>query len=688
MTGDNQVRVQVASGDDLDVRSFAITQRMSELFSIRLRVVSENLGVALDEVIGQEASFVIETAFSSQTYTGICIEMEQVRVDAEGLATYALVIAPRAWLLTQRKNYRVFQFMSEIDIVKQILEEWGVSHDAMVAQGSHKPRKFRVQYGESDFTFIRRMLEDAGISFFFEPSPDGTVMVLDDEPQARDVAHPAIRFHDKPEVVDGSFVTKVAVKQGVKPAKMTIGDLDYRRQSTAQPILSATGGLPQEQALEQFDYEPGAFLYQGSGRGNTPTADDRGASRTDEHAGARKAHNRLMAKRSSGKRVKLESNVLELAPGSVLGVADHPHRLLSSTLLVLSSKIAGEHNETWRVELETAPTEVPYRPEPVTPKPKALLESATVVGPSSEEIHTDEYGRVRVHFHWDRESRRNQNSSCWLPTCQPWAGAGFGGVNLPRIGQEVLVDFLGGDPDRPIVVGRVFTETNPPPDKLPQYKEVSGIISESTPRIVMGAADGGTAGAPSSLLGDGTPMSPSDINTAVTSGPFQAISPAGGDHSWNGSGMKFQDFAYRETFYIQAQKDLNLVVKNTWRTVVRNQRGTLVGTDDQLEVGHRQSTYIQQSQGIRIKNNQYLTVKGARAEEVQGTSYLEVGDEGLEVTSDKVVLLQTRSATKTVGIKSDERIELVVKDSSIVIEPGSITVKSARVSLDPKQAGG
>lgn len=691
MTGDNEVRVWIASKDELDVREFRLRAPMSELFRIEVEAVSTNANISHDQVVGREASFSIIRAGATQTWTGIAIEIEQVRSEEDGLATYRLVLAPRAWLLTQRKNYRIFQFLSEVAIARKILQEWGIAHQAFVDETLHKARKLRVQYGETDFAFLSRMMEDAGVSFYFEPSEEGSVLVLHDEPQQRDSARSVLTFHDEPQVTERNFATDVHVLQAVRPGRMTIGDLDYRRTSTEQPRLSAAGGLPRELPLEQFDYEPGAFLYEAPRGTRTPAADDRGASRSDERLGRRKVENRLLGKRSSGKRVRLLSDALELAPGSLFRVSNHPHRALGNELMVVCSSLAGRHDETWRVQVEAVSTGVPYRPELTHTAPKARLESATVVGPVDEEIHTDEYGRVRVHFHWDRESRRDDASSCWLPTSQAWAGTRFGGTNIPRVGQEVLVGFLNADPDRPVVVGRVYTEMNPVPDKLPQFKEVSGLFSESTPRLVMGAADGDPAATPSSLLEGGTPMSPSEINTVVTTpGPFQAASPTGQNHTWSGSGIKMQDYGQREMLYLQAQRDFNLVVNNCWRGVVQNRRACLVGTDDQLEVGNCQATDVYGEQGIKIGTDQYLTVRdGRRLEEINAECVLEVGAGGIDVTAvDKGITLAARSWGKTVTIKSDERIELVVKDSFIVIEAGSVTVQSAKVNLQPQDGGG
>jgi type VI secretion system secreted protein VgrG len=689
MIDTSRLQASIATGHPIDVRGFAVEARMSELFRVELRVVSTHHAIALDEVIGREARFSASTETTTFAYEGLCDEMELSRVDERGLAIYTLSIVPKAWLLTQRRNHRIFQYESELDIVRKLLTEWGIEHASRIDPARHKARKFRVQYGESDFDFACRMLEDAGISFYFEEIDGKTTFVLDDEPQSRDLRHPLLVYRDSPGVTDGRFVTHVSVLQRVRPSRVTVGDLDYRRASANQPRLSAARGLAQERRLEQFEYEPGAFLYVADAGGSSPTADDRGTARTDEVTGARKVNDRVLAQRRGAKQVRFESNVVELAPGSLLSVAGHPHRMLdaSQSLLVTGSVVSGEHDAAWRVQVEAVPTALPYRPERRTPRPKVQgLESATVVGPAGQEIHTDEYGRVRVHFHWDRESKRDQASSCWLPTSQPWAGAGFGGVNLPRIGQEVLVEFLGGDPDRPVVIGRVYTETQGVPDQLPRYKNVSGIMSESTPRLVMGAADGAGAAAPDSLLGGGTPLSPSRLHELVSQeGPFRAASPTGSVHGWHGSGVKFDDSAGGEIVYLQAERDLNIVARNAWTGIVGNARSTRVGTDDQLRVENVQVVRVDGDQGLVIGAQQQISVANNREERIDGRLDQVVGEGGITVLANGNVSIR---AVKAIHLESEEGIRLEVKSSSVSLSTSNLVVQSGDMLLvQPKDGG-
>lgn len=677
----NEARVTVASGDPLDVRHFSVEERMSELFRIEVLAVSTNLDVDLDEVVGQAASFSLGNVLGLERWTGICLELAQVRVDDQGLATYRLVLVPDSWRLTQRTNYRIFQYKSEIEIVAQILGEWGVAHE--VRCSAHKRRKYRTQYGESDFTFIQRMLEDAATCFYFERSGDGSILVLDDAPETRGVTSPGLRFHDAPTVTEGQFVTEVHVRSRLRPGGQAIGDVDYRRASTKQPRLATRAGLPQEAALEQFDFEPGAFLFEASSGGNSPSADDRGTARTDEATGARKVEARLHGARSDARVVELTSDVLALAPGRILSTLDHPHRLLAAPLLVTGTSLSGEHSSQWRVRAHTVPTTSPHRPARKTPRPTAHgLESATVVGPAGEEIHTDEFGRVRVHFHWDRESKRDETSSCWLPTNQPWAGQGYGGVNLPRIGQEVLVEFLGADPDRPVVIGRVYTATNPVPDPLPKYKHVAGLFSESTPRMVMGGAGPGGAGANQSIFG-GTPMTPAEMaSNATAAGPLQVVSPTGTNHAWQGSGFKLDDMSGAENAYIQANRDMHWVVHNNWTTVVGAHRTALIGTDEITYIQKNQKVYVGSDQTTVVQKNQGNQIMGKRTDSV-GEKYTLFAAEGIKLDSvDDSIRITAEDSLK---LDSDTTIELRVKNSLIKIQNSMISAGSGgdQVHINP-----
>ncbi len=676
----NHAKLELAS-ESLDVRHFDARDFMSGLFEVKVVAVSPNLDLDFDEVIGNEATFTLGTPTLAgidqlRTWRGIAIAADQVKVDREGLATYEITVAPRAHLLGLRKNYRIFQYKSELEIVTQLLGEWGVPIRVLADAAAHKQRKLRVQYGESDLTFVSRMLEDAGIAYWFDGADGMSTMVLDDRPSSREVGYPALRFYDKPGVAVVDFATAVAIVERVRPAKRTVGDLDYRRAPTQQPVLSTTQGRPQEAKLEQYDYEPGAFLYVGGSGGGTPAADDRGTTRTDESQGSAVTRSRHLGARSDAKGVRLTSNVIALGPGGLLGVIDHPHPALGgATFLTISSRIVGEHACEWRAEVEAASTEVQYCPARVTPKPCAHgLESATVVGPSADEIHTDEFARVRVHFHWDRESKRNDASSCWIPTNQPWAGASFGGTVIPRIGQEVLVEFLNGDPDRPVVIGRVFTERQPPPYPLPAGKKITGLVGRTTPSLVLGGAlDPWHNNNMKEQIG-----SPGESFSRKEQ--FAAKRPDQFPKSNHDNAFLLGDEQNNNLVFVQAKKDLFFLAKHGWHTVVGNYRGCLIDGDDHLYVRNKQSVNVMANQTLRVVKDQNITVLHEREENVSENialyvhKDLSIGTEGpLDLTSHN----------KAITVNAGEGILLKVGNSMITINKDAVIIDSTRVDVNP-----
>ena len=481
-----RLSVKVASGDSLDVRRFHVTEQMSALFNVSLVAMSPNESIDFDSVVGQTASFTVRDGQTERTWTGIVSELSLAEGEdsAEGLSTYHLTIAPDLWFLTQRRNHRMFQQITELDIAKKLLEEWEIKADFKIT-GEYKRRKYRVQYGESDFAFMSRMLEDAGITFYFAEQDGESVLVLSDAPQKNQPRPSPLVFRDSQSDLPVDFATHVNVKQKVRPGKYTLRDHDYRLAASYPLLKSAEGkNVPAEEKLERFHYTPGAFLFGADKGEDTPNADDKGKTRTDEKEAETVAKKRLDAKRSEAKVLHFDTGAHDVSPGSVVTFVDHPHAELQTgkQWLVVSGLWSGTQDTQWTHHCEARTATLEYRPPLVTPKPKvAGVESATVVGPAGEEIHTDEFGRVRVHFHWDRESKMDESSSIWIHVVQPWSGSAYGGVNLPRIGQEVIVDFLGGDPDRPVITGRVYTNLQKVPYKLPQHKTRSAWKSDSSP---------------------------------------------------------------------------------------------------------------------------------------------------------------------------------------------------------------
>jgi type VI secretion system secreted protein VgrG len=312
---------------------------------------------------------------------------------------------------------------------------------------------------------------------------------------------------------------------------LVIRDRDFRRPSLeVNSTASSTAGS--KSAIEVYEFMPGQSLAVGAKSASAPIADADGSVRADPRALQAFAQRRIDGHRASHRRITFTTNVLDLAPGVVTAISGHPRGDLGAdrNLLVVSTVLEGQEQAGFRALVQAVLAEAPFRPPQSTSKPAALgLMTATVVGPAGEEIYTDEFGRVRVQFPWDRDGKLDQHSSCWIRVSQGWGGTGYGLMAIPRVGQEVLVGCLAGDPDQPVVVGRLYNATQQVPYPLPAQKAVSGWKTNSTP----------------------------------------------GSSGYNE--LRFDDRASQELLYVQAQRDLQKLVKHDEREQTTGNRSISVG---------------------------------------------------------------------------------------------------------------
>ncbi len=473
-------RLETSSGHELEVTGFRITQRLSAPFVVDLELVSQGASLEHAAIVGHEARFSI----AERSWAGYCCHLGQAAPRRDDTFVYSLRIVPKLWLLTQRSNYRMFQGLSDLEVIAQLLREWEIEHQVRCEDGRHPRRSYCVQYGETDYAFVCRLLERTGVATFYAPEDGHRKLILSDTLTAQPV-RATVEFVAAPQRWREPLVTNLQMQHEMAPFRVLLRDRDLRHPPRYEQLAtaSAPGEFPEHVRLEHFEYAPGAFEVARSGDGGTPVADDRGAYRSDEGHGRQLAATLLASLRQGDGVVTFETSELALEPGTVLAVTRHPlPRVGASPLLVTESTAVHMPSGEWHVSCRARLADEPYRPPRVTPKPTTRgLELATVVGPAGEEIHVDEMGRARVRFHWDRSGCMNEECSAWIPVSQQWAGAGFGHVALPRVGQEVLVDFLGGDPDRPVIVGRLSTPLQPSPYPLPQEKTRSGWRSRTTP---------------------------------------------------------------------------------------------------------------------------------------------------------------------------------------------------------------
>jgi type VI secretion system secreted protein VgrG len=479
-----------ASGESsLSVRRFAVNEAVSTLFEAEIEALSPNEDLDLESLVGGAATLRIPGAAgeTGRLFRGVVRAMEQIRVEASGLSTYAIRLVPSLWMLTQREGYRVFQHRTTEEIVRAILGEWGIEASFQLDAAAHPRLEYRVQYGESDYDFVSRLLEDAGIAFVFLDREDGPTLLLSDDLRSGEERRGgSIPWSDDASAVSGKpFVTEVRLAHEVRPGKLTIRDVDFRKSPTFQLVGAAEAAEP-ERRYERYRYLPGAFLIETGARGEEmPVADGAGAARHDPRVGKAIAQRELGRERSSKRAVSFRTNT-HLVPGMIFTIALHPRPDLGSDrrLLVTEIVLSGTHEGEYRCTGKAAfiSTDQPYLPKRSAPRPRIHgVQSAVVVGPSGQEIHTDELGRVRVQFPWDREGHFDEHSSCWIRVSQGWAGGAFGMMALPRVGQEVLVGFIEGDPDQPVVVGRVYNAAARVPYKLPEHQTVSTWKGASTP---------------------------------------------------------------------------------------------------------------------------------------------------------------------------------------------------------------
>lgn len=495
--GETFLKLFFQSGEkSLSPRRFHVRETMSGLFEVDVIARSPDHAIDLESIVGHAAGFeldigIVHGSDNQRRWTGVCSHIEQVQVETsmKGESTYFVRISPDLWLLQQRVGTRIFQRKTLPDILKVIFDEWKIK-PKLILNKKYIPHDYVVQYGETDFDFVSRLMERAGISYYYTfAHGKESILTLSDEPHhGKTRPGKPLPWVDRPNrESEKEFVTKVRVAQGVRPGKFTIREHDFRKKPDFPFFSDAPPAPAPEDFLEQYHYMPGDSLRVNppdGGNGATPTADDKGKVRTSQNELDERAKRALRGARRTRREVVYVSNCVDLSPGLLFSIDKHPRPDLDpgEKLLITETMLEGAHGEAWTLTGKAVYAKEDYLPEQKTAKPRiAGLQSAMVVGPKGKEIYTDEIGRVRVQFHWDRDGKYDDESSCWMRVNQPWAGSGYGMQLVPRVGHEVLVGYLEGDPDFPIVVGRVYDNINRVPHKLPDHKTRSTWKTDSSP---------------------------------------------------------------------------------------------------------------------------------------------------------------------------------------------------------------
>jgi type VI secretion system secreted protein VgrG len=612
---------------DLKVLEFRGREAISQPYRFDLELVSERPDLDLQALLHKPAFLAFDPA--GRGIHGLVHRIAQGE-SGKRLTRYRLTLVPQLAYLAHRTNQRIFQHLSVPQIVAQVLEEHGIQADAYrfgLGPVIYPEREYCVQYDETDLHFIQRLCEEEGIHYHFEHSTAGHVLVFgDDQTSFAKLGQPTAYLQDNGMTADEPVIKRFAVRVATRTSRVSRRDYDFE-----QPRLlmeAAYRGEPAADAmpkpdLEDYDY-PGRFTERARGK------------HLSQRALERHRHDYRLAE---GK-----SDQPRLVSGHLLEISDHPRRewndlwLLTEVLhegkqpQVLEESITN-HVDTgdgfaqgYRNRFSATPWDIPFRPALDHPKPKVLgSQTAVVTGPAGEEIHCDEYGRVRVQFHWDREGQADDKTSCWLRVSSSWAGDRYGGIAIPRVGMEVLVTFLEGDPDQPLVTGCLYHKEHQVPYDLPANK---------------------------------------------TRTVFKTLSsPGGGGYNE----LRIEDRKGAEQIYIHAQRD--------WDENIEH--------DQKIRVGHERHDTVEANSYSEFRAEEHLTIAGDRKVEVKPDDHLTVGQTQHIKLGTAHLTKAGREIHLKAGQKMviEAGIELTLKagGSFIKLDPGGITVSGPLARIN---AGG
>lgn len=577
-TQDNRlIAIETPLGKDaLLLTGFHGTEGLSTPFSFALDLLSENHCIPFKDIIGKNVAVSVVLATGEKRYFhGLISRFSQGRGGGEAggdprFSHYTATMVPWLWLLTKTADSRIFQNKSVPDIVEKIFQEKGFLDFKNKLQGSYDTWDYCVQYRETDFNFVSRLLEEEGIYYFFEHEKNKHTLILSDTPEEHKPCpkQETARYQiSAGGWLEEDTVSSLEIMQEITAGKYTLKDFNFETPNTDLKIEA-----PSQKALgagekEIYDYPGG---YGKRNRGDTL------------------ANVRMQEVEAGITTITGSGECRAFTSGCKFDLKDYYRKDMNNKAYVLTSLShsarQGYATEDAISEFSYAnnftciPFEISYRPPRRTSKPVVEgVQTAIVVGPAGEEIYTDEHGRVKVQFHWDREGKKDDKSSCWIRVSQVHAGKGFGGIDIPRIGEEVIIDFLEGDPDCPIITGRVYNGNNKPPNGLPGAKMVSGLKSNSTP--------GG-----------------------------------GGDNT-----IMLDDTKGTEKITIHGQYDMNTTVDHDQMLTVHNCRTSTIDVDDTLSVGNNRTKTVGVDQKIKVGSNHTETIGANKTETIAIAKALTIG---------------------------------------------------------------
>jgi type VI secretion system secreted protein VgrG len=587
----------------LRVTRMSGTEQVSRPFRFELQLSSPNGELDPDDLLGKPVTVKLthERSSAPRYFNGVVTEFGHTGYD-QTCHRYRAVLRPWFWLLTHRSDCRVLQNNSVADIFSFVCRQEGFGDFDVRLSGTYDPWEYRVQYGESDFDFLSRLLEHEGIFYYFEHHEDRHVLVLADKVGTLTsvTGYDTVPYWpptDGAQRADRDHLTSWSQCKSFQAG--SFASREYNFETKTFFATSSVEGSHDASKFELFDFPAGANPVK----------------KTGVEAVVERRAQQLQASQTLARG---DGDAAGLAPGSLFELSGHPLATLNKSYLVTGASYemtadsgqtgSADEGSQFAISIEAVDAREPYRPALVTRKPRIQgTQTAQVVGTSGAQITTDKYGRVKVQFHWDRIGVKNENSSCWVRVAQPWAGRNWGTVYVPRVGDEVVVSFLEGDPDRPLIIGSVYNAEQMPPYALPENQTQSGIKSRSSPD---GSAD-------------------------------------------NFNEIRFEDKKGSEEVYIHAEKNLTVVVENNQTITVgadkkdAGDRTASIHNDEALAVGHDRK--------VDIKNDSKLTVGNDRTTQIKHNDSLDVTSQ-LSLTAGEQITLKVGEAK--IVLKSDGSVEI------------------------------
>ncbi|HHK8999326.1 TPA: type VI secretion system Vgr family protein [Escherichia coli] len=617
------------------------TETVGELFtySIKLKTpdilnlgyVSPAANLQLKPMVGKDLCVNIELDGGGKRYISGLVTAARVAGHQGRSVVYELRLEPWLKILTHTSDYKAFQNKNVVEILDEVLDEYPWPVEKRLVE-NYPTRAWQVQYGETDFDFVQRLMQEWGIYWWFEHSENSHTLVLADAINVHKACadSPLVCYYQKGLKLDKEFIHTITANESLRSGQWVLNDFDFMK---PRSLLKSTVANPRETGLAEYEhYEwPGDYFTKSEGEMLTRI--------------------RMEEQRSPGSRVQGSGNIRTLMTGFTFTLENYPtaevnreYLLVQTTLFIQdNAQHSGqEQHFSYSTSFELHPTSEVYRPQRTLSKPHTKgPQSAIVTGPVGQEIWTDKYGRVKVQFGWDRYGKNDENSSCWVRVSYPWAGKGFGGIQIPRIGQEVLVDFKNGDPDLPIIVGRTYNQDTMPPWGLPGAATQSGFYSHT-----------------------------------IGGGPT------------NANALRFEDKTGGEEIWLHAEKDQRIEVNNNESHWVGNNRLKVIDKTETAIIGEERSLTVQMDDtSLAGQNKTIQAVQNLRL--AAGDSIiLSCGNTILQMTSDGIFNITCKNfnitATENGKINTQSgQLDLNMNNRAAdILPPGTSEKTALQLAID------